>query len=352
MSEVEEMLEALEPFHFDWLQVEVSAVCNASCAYCTLTCYHDVRKGGLMDMNTFARLEPYFANAGLVFLQGWGEPLLHPQFWEMARRAKASGAAVGFTTNGTLLDEAALSELFEIPIDVMGVSIAGTTAATSDRWRAGNDFARLGTALTVLKRRKDARGGKGPAVHLSYMLLASNWQELADLPALAESWGASEVVVINLTFVGDPALQREALFERPDLWQPVLALVETARKEAEARGIALHFYHPDTREPHAQCPEHVLTSCFVSWQGDVAPCVLTNHSLKPGAAATHYFHGRPYPVESCIFGNVNDTKFNAIWNSREARDFRAAFERRSKHEHPGLDDLPAPCRHCYKLYEP
>jgi MoaA/NifB/PqqE/SkfB family radical SAM enzyme len=34
-------------------------------------------------------MEPHFASATLVFLQGWGEPLLHPKFWEMARRTKA-----------------------------------------------------------------------------------------------------------------------------------------------------------------------------------------------------------------------------------------------------------------------
>ena len=80
---------------FDWLQLEVAGVCNAACAYCALTCYKGVREGGLMDMGTFERMEPHFASAALVYLQGWGEPLLHPKFWEMARRAKASGAHVG-----------------------------------------------------------------------------------------------------------------------------------------------------------------------------------------------------------------------------------------------------------------
>lgn len=352
MSEIEEMLEVLAQPRFDWLQVEVAGVCNAACAYCTLTCYQDVREGGLMAMKTFERLEPHFASAALVFLQGWGEPLLHPQFWEMARRVKASGARVGFTTNGTRLDGENLAQLLDIPIDIMGVSIAGTTAATSDHWRAGNDFTRLGMILTDLKRTQAARRAQVTDVHIAYMLLASNWQELEGLPALADAWGAKEVVVNNLTFVADPVLQQESLFERPDLWPPVLALVKTVREQAAARGIALHFYRPDTREPHAQCTEHVLTTSFVSWQGDVAPCVLTNHSIRHGNTATHYYRGRDYPVEKCVFGNVNESTFDAIWNSNEARTFRAAFERREKRKRPGMDDLPESCRHCYKLYEP
>jgi MoaA/NifB/PqqE/SkfB family radical SAM enzyme len=352
VSEIEEMLEVLARPRFDWLQVEVAGVCNAACAYCTLTCYQGVREGGLMAMETFECLEPHFANAALVFLQGWGEPLLHPRFWEMARRAKASGARVGFTTNGIRLDRDNLARLLDVPIDIMGVSIAGTTAATSDRWRAGNDFARLGAALTELKRIQAARRAQATDVHIAYMLLASNWRELEGLPALAEAWGASEVVVNNLTFIADPALQPESMLERPDLWPSVLELLETVREQAAAHGVALHYYRPDTREPHALCTEHVLTACFVSWQGDVAPCVLTNHSIKHGNTATHYFRGRAYPVERCVFGNVNETTFDAIWNSSEACAFRAAFKRRRKHKRPGTDDLPESCERCYKLYEP
>jgi len=159
-------------------------------------------------------------------------------------------------------------------------------------------------------------------------------------------------VVNNLSYIADPALQQEALFERPDLWSPVLDRVEIAREQAAARGIALYFYRPDRREPHALCSEHVLSACFVSWRGDVAPCVLTNHSLKPGATATHYFRGQGYPVNACVFGNVNETPFGAIWKSDAARSFRTALKRREKHKHPGTDNLPEPCRHCYKLYEP
>jgi MoaA/NifB/PqqE/SkfB family radical SAM enzyme len=352
MSEIEEMLGVLTRPRFDWLQLEVAGVCNAACAYCALTCYKGVRENGLMDIATFERLEPHFASAALVYLQGWGEPLLHPRFWEMARRAKASGAQVGLTTNGTRLDADNLARLLEVPIDIMGISIAGTSAATNDRWRHGCDFTALGAALTGLKRLKAARGGRGTAVHLAYMLMASNWQEVADLPALAERWDASEVVVNYLSFLPDPALQPEALFDRPELWEPVIEQLASVQADAQARGIALHYYRPDRREPNAECTEHVRKAVFVSWQGDVAPCVLTNHSLKAGAAPTHYFRGKNVPVGRCVFGNVNETSFEEIWKSQAARAFRDAFERRLKKKRPGMGDLPESCRHCYKLYEP
>jgi MoaA/NifB/PqqE/SkfB family radical SAM enzyme len=108
MSVIRRMLGLPAQARFEWLQIEVAGLCNAACAYCALICYKRARQGGLMEMETFARLEPQFASAALVYLQGWGGPLLHPRFWEMARPAKASGARVGFTTNGTRLDAGTL----------------------------------------------------------------------------------------------------------------------------------------------------------------------------------------------------------------------------------------------------
>jgi MoaA/NifB/PqqE/SkfB family radical SAM enzyme len=183
------------------------------------------------------------------------------------------------------------------------------------------------------------------------MLLASNWREVEMLPALAEAWGASAVVVNNLSFIADAALYEESLFARPDLWPQVLELLETVRAQATARGIAFHYYRPDAPNPYAQCTERVLTTCFVSWRGDVAPCVLTNLGFKADAAPKHYFQGRSYPVESCVFGNVNETTLDVIWKSKAARIFRAAFERRLSRKELSQEQLPPWCRRCYKIHE-
>jgi MoaA/NifB/PqqE/SkfB family radical SAM enzyme len=303
-----------------------------------------------MEEDIFERLVPEFRRADLVFLQGWGEPLLHPRFWEMARRVKAAGALVGFTTNGTCLDRDDLTKLLDTPIDILAVSIAGTTAAMSDRWRAGNDFTRLGESLQELKRMRGERTAEGPRVHIAYMLLASNWREVEALPEIACKWGASQVVVNNLSFICSAAVEKESLFERPDLWEPVLEMLEGAKLRAAALGVDLYFCRPDRLEPHPICTENVLRSCFVSHRGDVSPCVLTNVSSRKGIALSHLLRGRAFPVEPLLFGNVCQQTLTDIWHSAQARAFRAAFERRLAHQHPG--ELPDPCRHCYKLFEP
>jgi MoaA/NifB/PqqE/SkfB family radical SAM enzyme len=351
LSDVETVWGAATPFRFDWIQVEVSAICNASCAYCVLTCYKGLWGGDLMDMQTFQQLRPSFALTDMVFLQGWGEPLLHPYFWDMVREVKSAGAKVGFTTNGAPLVDKHIDKLFEERVDIMGISLGGATAATHEKFRQGCDLARIDKALRKIKDMKREAQVDGPSVHLAFILLRSNWQELRWLPTLAAEWGASQVIINNLSFIGERAMQDESLLLRPELWPAVSAAFESAKKEAEKEGILFHYHRPHMEEPCAICTENVLRACFISYRGDVSPCVMTNISLQPGQRAEYWFQNKTYPVENYVLGNIRERSLPDIWNNVKAREFRAAFEERLTLEHPGTRHLPAPCRRCYKLME-
>ena len=81
----------------DWLQVEITTHCNSACRYCPHTVYSDIWQSRHMTAKTFERLLPTMANVDLVHLQGWGEPLLHPNFSDLVRRAKTTGCRMGTT---------------------------------------------------------------------------------------------------------------------------------------------------------------------------------------------------------------------------------------------------------------
>ncbi|MDQ7785248.1 MAG: hypothetical protein RDU20_20350, partial [Desulfomonilaceae bacterium] len=69
----------------DWIQVEVTSHCNAECVYCPHAVSKRSRHQTHMSMDTFEKLLPFFRRTAHVHLQGWGEPLLHPRFFEMVR---------------------------------------------------------------------------------------------------------------------------------------------------------------------------------------------------------------------------------------------------------------------------
>jgi MoaA/NifB/PqqE/SkfB family radical SAM enzyme len=122
----------------DWIQVEVTSRCNAACWYCPRTCYEQQWLNRTMSMDTFKLVVPALSKTALTYLQGWGEPLLHPDLAAMVRLAKRAGCTVGTTTNGMLLDETGCHRLMDAGLDILAFSLAGTTSACNDTARGGN----------------------------------------------------------------------------------------------------------------------------------------------------------------------------------------------------------------------
>jgi len=348
---LKQLWDRLVPIRLDWLQVEVSSRCNAHCDYCPLTYYRDKWQGGLMEPATFARLEQEFSNVDLVFLQGWGEPLTHPDFWKMVDSVKSHRSRAGFATNGTLLTEQTISRLLDSGVDVMAVSLAGAAATTHERLRRGCGFARIDAGFEALLREKQASGQNEPAVHIAYLLTQSNWQEVEALPALAARWGVNEVVISNLSLVTRNEMNRESLLANAAMWPQVRDTLEHAKEKAAGEGVGLHYYLADLSALQKVCTENVLRSCFVSHRGEVSPCVMTNLSVQPSTALQYHMGGSVHGLEHLLFGSVNQQSLQEIWRSKAARDFRGAFQRRIELEDPGPQSLPKPCRHCYKMYE-
>ena len=74
--------------HFHWLQVEVTTHCQAACTYCPHTVYRDSWQSRHLDPALFQRLLPELSRVNLLYLQGWGEPFLHPDFFTLVSLAR------------------------------------------------------------------------------------------------------------------------------------------------------------------------------------------------------------------------------------------------------------------------
>ena len=113
---------------FEAFQIEVTSRCNLQCVMCPVTVLADRWPARDLAWETFERVAEAFARTQWVYLQGWGEPLLHRRIFEMIARAKSAGCQVGFTTNGTRLTPDNGERLLELGLDLVAVSIAGARA--------------------------------------------------------------------------------------------------------------------------------------------------------------------------------------------------------------------------------
>ena len=325
-----------------WVQVEVTSRCNAACIYCPRTVYRDAWRNRSLSLNLFERLVPAFHKVSLVYLQGWGEPLLHPHLPAMIQMAKAAGSRVGTTTNGMLLDTPLAEALVDAGLDVIAFSLAGTRAATNDRVRAGTHLDQVLKNMALLDRIKRQRGSATPHIHIAYMALASDLEELAALPALAKAaCNVKQIVVSTLDFAPCQELAAEVLSaDTQSRREKIELMFSDLKASGRAMGIEIHTPRRDTVETamQAPCTENIQDALCISAAGDVSACMLTN---IPVAQAHFWVHGRPLAYQRMTFGNVGDTLLPIIWRHPAYVSWRSAH---------GDGQIPDPCTACAKLF--
>jgi len=303
------------------------------------------------------QIGPHLSRFETVYLQGWGEPLLHPDLWRMVHLAKEAGCRVGFTSCGSLLLEDAIAQIIDGRVDILSVSFAGATANTHESLRVGSDFDRLAANVRQLAEVR-AAAGSGLFLELHFLMMRPNLHELPAFVRLAADLGANEVVATNLTYAFTPEMDALRVFgAAPD--PAHLALVAEAEREAARLGIAFRAYPLTASDAVMECDARPTETAFVNCRGQVTPCVYLGMPVT--GPAPRYFEGEMRPLMPVSFGQVDDG-FMAAWEGRPRRDFNAAFAARRTAGYSALlaagtgDDVealpapPEPCRHCYKMF--
>lgn len=162
--------------------VELTYRCNLDCYFC----YNDLSlKGRTLDKQQYFEFFEDLAAMGVLnlVLTG-GEPLSHPDFWELAIRARELGFSLRIKTNGHALRGAAaermLREVDPLQIDI---SLHGAKAKTHDRQtRVPGSFDRLMDNLAECRE-------LGLRVKLNSTLTCWNEHEVEGLFEIADRFG-------------------------------------------------------------------------------------------------------------------------------------------------------------------
>ncbi|MBQ7499574.1 MAG: radical SAM protein, partial [Clostridia bacterium] len=108
--------------HLRWLFFELTDKCNLGCRHCGSRCTADGRTLSVEDIER--TLGSLGSEKPMICLTG-GEPLLQPDFFEIAARVSSMGFSWGMTTNGTLIDGEAAEKLREAGMSTVSVSLDG-----------------------------------------------------------------------------------------------------------------------------------------------------------------------------------------------------------------------------------
>jgi len=155
-----------------WIGLEVTNLCNLSCVMCGLRA--SVRERGLMPREVLEETLAQIPDRSLhcVTLHSVGEPLLHPEIEEFARRARSKASEVFLSTNGLAFrgDAARMRRLLDAGLTHVHFSAEGYDEATYESVRVGGRFEEFLHNLRLFRRERDTSRSQA-GIHLQYTLV-------------------------------------------------------------------------------------------------------------------------------------------------------------------------------------
>jgi MoaA/NifB/PqqE/SkfB family radical SAM enzyme len=173
------------------LHLEIIWECNLRCSFCPRNHYPvGQRYLKAEQVEEIIRRLPTVETVDIV---GLGEPLLHPQWFEIMEALKRHDKGLAFATNGQLLSEDKIRSLPQ-PCAVF-FSIEALDAEKYRELRRGGDLGVALDAISLLRRLR-------PDVvrHINMLLTKKNYDQLEPMRAFAEKQGTSLIPLYPLTF--------------------------------------------------------------------------------------------------------------------------------------------------------
>lgn len=279
------------------LFLEITGRCPIECLMCARR-YRDWSYGDLGE-GVLEHLSGILPRVGLVVLGGFGEPLVARHFDRSFDRLSARGARVAIQTSGYRLSEERAQRLVSGGLRLLHVSIDSPEEGTYNSIRPRISFSEVQQRVRQIVELKRALQTPWPAVHIAFVAMRRNIEQLPAMVDFAADLGADRLVVQYLA-VHSEDLRGESLFYHQALANSMLDL---ARARAEEHGLTVNLPDSFGRERpevdlHCRDPWQVM---FVRWNGEVRPCCY-----GPNAEMGHF------PEES----------FWAVWNGRPYRELR------------------------------
>jgi len=320
-----------------YVQIEPVGQCNLRCQMCPIQFRADGPPDGapaFMAFADFTRMIDQFTGLTELHLQGLGEPMMHPRFFDMVAYAAAKGIRVTTNTNLTLLNARRAERCVTSGLDCLHVSIDGSTAETYERIRVRAQFERVLRNLGLLLAARRRLDSASPRLHLVMVIMRQNLHELPEIVQLASDWSVEEIFVQHLCHdFGESSLpahyrpmrefvQAQTLLEEDP--ERVTHYFEAARAVAREQDIRLRLprVRPRPHPPGTPGPQRCdwpWRGAYISYQGYAMPCCMVS------------------TPDRANFGNMASSGVTEVWSNAEYQAFRERLD---------SDDPPEICRSC------
>lgn len=317
--------------------------CNLQCIFCTeRNGKEDKYKNiSFSDFLAFKEALPFAAS---VQIQGWGEPLINPDFMKIfdyvAQNCK--GAQISFNTNGILLDGQWVDRLLSSGNIRINISLNASTRETYKELTGKDYFDKVISNIRYLTKKLSELNSRSFHFSVSMVCMTQNIQELPQLVDLAADLDADSVVLRDLMVLKDERKNDSLYFHKDKTVKALKEAFDTASRrrielDVSSFPVAYFFsdplkayFEPGMNMPYSYIPissplpPEALSVCHDPWRslivstfGDVMICC---HSKS-------------------VMGNLFEKSLNDIWNGEGYRYFR---------RYVNTSTPPEDCKTCIK----
>ncbi|MBV2235275.1 MAG: heme d1 biosynthesis radical SAM protein NirJ [Sterolibacterium sp.] len=176
--------------------------CNLTCKHCYSISADKDFPGELSTEEIYTVMDDLKRFRVPVLILSGGEPLLRPDIFAIAQRAKAMGFYVGLSSNGTLIDENNIEQIAACDFNYVGVSLDGMRA-THDKFRRLEGA--FDASLAGIRLCRDL----GLKVGVRFTLTQDNAHDLPHLLKLIEDEDIDRFYFSHLNYAGRGNKHRE-----------------------------------------------------------------------------------------------------------------------------------------------
>ncbi len=316
------------------LYLEIAWLCSLRCP----SCFHayvspENRRAAIHFMSAFLFqrvVAELFPGALMVWYNGNGESLLHPNIEAILQSAREFDFIPALLTSGGLFTERNMKVLVEAGF-FLSISVDSPYEKDFERLRAGVRFSKLLAAIEYLRALN--RGINNQRFNLRVQCVAqrSNLHQLSDLVEWAAHYGIEEVQFLPLQNFGNvPATLAETKLQRvpQDANRMMLAALRTGTR----LGVRVRPFPPFDPDESFRREFHAAVEENLSWAinadqyyhqiAGIAETPSNNPDRRCHLAWSECFIGADGKVAPCdmyldvtTVGNLYDDHFSDIWNS-------------------------------------
>lgn len=285
-----------------FLFFELTDSCNMSCIHCGSSSSPHNRtflkfEGIKSVLDSVAK--KYSPGEIMVCLTG-GEPLLHPDFYNIAKYATDAGFLCGITTNGTLIDETAAQKIKESGIRSMAISLDGIEE-THDWFRGKKgSYKKTIEGIDSLK----SIYSDNIAIQVTTVVHKGNLNQLDALYDILSTKTIDSWRIINMDPIGRAEEHTDLLLDKEEYEY----LLRYIREKRFSNDVELHVTYGCSHYLGLEFEMEVRDDYFLCGSGIIVGSVLSNGDI----CGCLDIERRPELIQ----GNIFNDDFVEVWENK------------------------------------